>query len=232
MELSSAWCSFSSNRSGSCLYLQEQLYKSFCCSTAAHHWTLAFPPTELLNGWQIRSKLDMLFPSPARAAQGKRSKDATKSQLRESSHQLSRLTYMAGACCYALYRDPKRDRQPRWVPAVMTKVFGSRTVSVRDVPWGLIRRQHIDQLCPWYRTNEDADPGEMPSSLAMPNEIPTNVDTPMNDALPQPPPATDAWPQKQHNGWLPHNDQFGVHNLRWLERLWGTYIPTGQDASG
>ena len=140
--------------------------------------------------------------------------------------------YTLGAHCYALYRGSKRDRQPRWIPAVVTKVFGTRAVSVRIVPRGSIWRRHIDQLRPQYTTDEDADPGEMPSNLATPDTIPTEVVTPMNDALPQPPPTTVAQPRKQRSWRLPNDDQFEVHNPRQSERLRRTFIPNGQDASG
>ena len=84
---------------------------------------------------------------------------------------------MVDAHCYALYRGPKRDRQSRWVPAVVTKVFGTGTVSAHVVSQGPIWRRHIAQLRPQYRINEGADLGEIPSSLATPDKIPTAVDT-------------------------------------------------------
>ena len=77
--------------------------------------------------------------------------------------------YAVGAPCYALYCGPKRNRQPRWVPAVVTKVFGTRTVNVRVTPKGPTWRRHIDQLRPRYGVKEDEDPGEDPR--------PTPVDT-------------------------------------------------------
>ena len=91
---------------------------------------------------------------------------------------------MVGTHCYTPHRGPKRDRQPRWVPAAVTTVFGTCPVSVLVVPREPIWRRHIDQLRPRYRTNEAAGAGEMSSSLATPDEISTEVDTPMNDALP------------------------------------------------
>ena len=38
-----------------------------------------FSPSELLNGRQIRSKLDTIMPSPAHTEQGKQSREALKS---------------------------------------------------------------------------------------------------------------------------------------------------------
>ena len=40
-------------------------------------------PSELLNGRQLRTKTDILLPSPAHAAQGKQAMEATKSQAQE-----------------------------------------------------------------------------------------------------------------------------------------------------
>ena len=123
-----------------------------------------YSPCELLQGRQIRSKLDALFPSPAHVEQGKQAKKATKDQLRETSQLISRVTYLyaVGAPCYALYCGPKRNKKPRWVPAVVTKIQGSRTVNVRVYPKGPTWRRHIDQLRPRYGVNEDTDPGETP----------------------------------------------------------------------
>ena len=50
-------------------------------------------PSELLNGRQIRSKLDALLPSPAHAAQGCQAKAASKKQSKESTHNVSKITY-------------------------------------------------------------------------------------------------------------------------------------------
>ena len=45
-----------------------------------------YSPCELLNGRQIRSKLEALFPSPAHVAQGKQARKATKSQRKEHNN--------------------------------------------------------------------------------------------------------------------------------------------------
>jgi len=39
-----------------------------------------------------------------------------------------------GDPCYALYFGPRRDRVPRWVPAIVVRRFGTRSVNVRVVP--------------------------------------------------------------------------------------------------
>ena len=123
-----------------------------------------YSPCELLHGRQIRSKQDALSPPPPHVAQGKQARDATKDQLQEKSHLISKVTYLysVGAPCYALYYGPKRNKKPRWVPAVVTKVLGSRTVNVHIHPKGPTWRRHIDQLRP-YGVVEDTDPGETPT---------------------------------------------------------------------
>ena len=98
-------------------------------------------PSELLNERQIRTKIDTLLPSPAHTAQGKQAKGATKSQ--QSEHQLPvtqvAATYKVGDSCYALYFGPRRDRDPRWVPAIVVNVLGpavSTCVWLREVQSG------------------------------------------------------------------------------------------------
>ncbi|KAL5503461.1 hypothetical protein EMCRGX_G010415 [Ephydatia muelleri] len=98
-----------------------------------------YSPSELLNGRQIWTKIDVLLPSPAHAAQGKQAKEATR-----------------------------REKDPRWVPAVVTKVYGSRSVSVRVCPRGGTWRRHIEQLHPRYGVQEDADPREVQVSSMEP----------------------------------------------------------------
>ena len=71
--------------------------------------------------------------------------------------------YTVGTPCYALYCGPRRERDPRWVPAVVTKVFGSRSMNVRVFPRGGTWRRHIEQLRPRYGVEEDTDPGEIPA---------------------------------------------------------------------
>ena len=113
-----------------------------------------FSPSELLNGRQIRTKIDTLLPSPAHIAQEKQTKENVK------SHTIAKLkhAYNVGTPCYALYCGPRRDKDPRWVPATVIKVFGSRSVSVRVHPRGPTWRRHIDQLRPRYGIEHDDEP--------------------------------------------------------------------------
>ena len=111
-------------------------------------------PSELLNGRQIRTKIDALWPEPAHWAQGKQATEAAKSQREKRTHPVQ--SYKVGTLCYARYFGPQRNRQPKWIPAVVTQVYGTRSVNVRVVPHGPTWRRHIEQLRP------HRDPGEFP----------------------------------------------------------------------
>ena len=68
-----------------------------------------------------------------------------------------------------LYHGPRRDKDPRWVPAIVTNVHGSRSVYVRVCPRGTVWRRHIEQLRQRYGVEEDLVPGQA-SELMMPLE--------------------------------------------------------------
>nr|KAG5694982.1 hypothetical protein BaRGS_024165 [Batillaria attramentaria] len=82
-----------------------------------------FSPSELLMSRQIRTRIDTLLPSPAHIAQGKQSKEASKTQVTPDSGGVAKVTrqYKAGDPVYALYYGPHHAKQPRWVPAVVKK---------------------------------------------------------------------------------------------------------------
>ena len=153
-----------------------------------------YSPSELLNSRQLRTKLDTLLPSPAHAAQGKQAKEAAKSQREETVAKVVR-SYNVGDAVYALYYGPRRNNQPRWVPAIITKRKGTRTMNVRVYPRGPTWCRHIEQLQPRYATDEDTEPGATPGmhdptpkpeptspGHAVPST--TDVDTPQPDPDP------------------------------------------------
>ena len=121
-----------------------------------------YSPSEMLNSRKIRTRIDALLPSPAHVAQGKQAKEATKSQQSECPVSVTKVQrhYNVGDLVYALYYGPRRDKQPRWVPAVIRKRLGSRNFNVKVVPRGPIWRRHLEQLQPRYASEEDNDPGE------------------------------------------------------------------------
>ena len=124
-------------------------------------------PSELLNGRRIRTKIDTLVPSIPHLLQGRQSRQASKHSNAEDSEVVSKVKhhYSLGDPCYALYFGPRRDRDPRWVPAIVTKVHGTRTVNVRVIPQGPTWRRHLDQLRPRYGSDQDDDPCEIPMSV-------------------------------------------------------------------
>ena len=81
--------------------------------------------------------------------------------------------YSLGDPCYALYFGPRRDRDPRWVPAIVTKVHGTRSVNVRVIPRKPTWRRHLDQLRPRYGSDQDDDPCEIPTSVLSTETLPS-----------------------------------------------------------
>ena len=97
-----------------------------------------YSPSELLNSRQIRTRIDTLLPSPTQLLQQQQAKVVTKSQ------SVSRPTvkYNVGDTVYALYYGPRRERDPRWIPAVIVQCNGSRNFSVKVAPKGPMWRRH------------------------------------------------------------------------------------------
>eukprot|EP00731_Ephydatia_muelleri_P036521 Em0270g1a len=116
----------------------------------------AIPPNT--TGRQIRTKIDVVLPSPVHIAQGKQAQAATTSQECELPNKVV-VTYNVGSPCYALYYGPRREKDTRWVLAVVTKRFGTCSVNVWVVPRGGTWRRHVEQLRPRYVDQEDTDPG-------------------------------------------------------------------------
>ena len=110
-------------------------------------------PSELLNGRQIRTDIDVLLPSPAHMAQERQSKSQTKGAINQVQP-----AYKVGTPCYALYCGPRQTNTPRWVPAFITKVHGTRTFTVRCHPQGHFWKRHLDQLQPRYTSEEENEP--------------------------------------------------------------------------
>ena len=115
-----------------------------------------FSPSQLLNGRQIRTKLDAILPSPAHSMQGKQTRAISSND--DSRHSIH--NFKVGDPCYALYFGPKQTKDPKWVPAVVVKRTGTRTIQVWTVPQGSIWRRHIDQLRQRYPSTEDDEPGK------------------------------------------------------------------------
>ena len=164
-------------------------------------------PSELLNGRRICTKIDTLVPSIPHLLQERQSKQASKHSNAEDSEVVSKVEhhYSLGDPCYALYFGPRRDRDPRWVPAIVTKVHGTRSVNVRVIPRGPTWRRHLDQLRPRYGSDQDDDPCEIPTSVLSTETLPAGTDDH----------ASSSSSMNQHNNpRLPTGDEYGRHNLR------------------
>ena len=155
-------------------------------------------PSELLNGRQIRTKLDTFVPSYAHICQGQQVNEALKSLKKGMG---SNFQYKVGTPCYALYYGPRSDKDPRWVPAIVTKVHGSRSMDVRVCPRGPTWRRHIEQLRPRYGIEEDTEPPEV-IKLPGPDKGPEPIKRP-----------------KRRNPRMPTGSEYGPGNPRRSARL-------------
>ena len=163
-------------------------------------------PSELLNGRRIRTKIDTLVPSIPHLLQGRQSRQASKHSNTEDSEVVSKVEhhYSLGDPCYALYFGPRRDRDPRWVPAIVTKVHGTRSVNVRVIPRGPTWRRHLDQLRPRYGSDQDDDLCEIPTSVLSTETLPAGTDHASSSSS----------MNQRNNPRLPTGDEYGRHNLR------------------
>ena len=163
-------------------------------------------PSELLNGRRIRTKIDTLVPSIPHLLQGRQSRQASKHSNAEDSEVVSKVEhhYSLGDPCYALYFGPRRDRDPRWVPAIVTKIHGTRSVNVRVIPRGPTWRRHLDQLRPRYGSDQDDDPCEIPTSVLSTETLPAGTDHASSSSS----------MNQRNNPRLPTGDEYGRHNLR------------------
>jgi len=163
--------------------------------------SIGFSPSELLNSRQIRTKIDALIPAPAHLFQAKQM----------PAKPVAKIEFAVGTPCYALYCGPRRTQDPRWIPAVVTRVFGPRTVNVRVTPTGPTWKRHLDQLRPRYSTPEDNEPGDSPSAAT-----PT---TPAPDAASAPQNAPAAHRRRNNPRHPSQSAGYGPDNPRRSERL-------------
>ena len=86
-----------------------------------------YRPSELLNGRKIRALIDVLVPSPAHDLQARQNRQVNKAKRVASE----RPKYSVGTPRYTLYCGPRRQKDPRWMPAVIVKRLGAKKVNVR-----------------------------------------------------------------------------------------------------
>ena len=165
-----------------------------------------YSPSELLNNRQLRTKIDILLPSPTQLHHHR------KSIPKANVHRIHK--FKVGDPCYALYFGPRRGRTPRWVPAIVSKCTGNRNLQVRVVPRGPIWRRHLDQLRPRWVSPDDDEPTETPPEFTNPPNVTTSNEedesstysTNEDESTTSTPDESDA-PMIQ----LP---EYGQHNLR------------------
>ena len=185
-----------------------------------------YSPSKPLNGRQIRTKLVAMVLSPAHVAQGIDDRGAIKSQQKEQK-VVSRFPhqYKVGAPCYTLYHGPRRDKDPRWVPAIVTKVHGWRNVYARVCPRGPAWHRHIEQLSPRYGIEEDLDPGEewmVSQEYLGSGKTPKQLgDSRVEEPVPRSDleggmhhPDTDGQGSRKPNSRLPTGSEYGPHNSK------------------
>ena len=120
-------------------------------------------PSELLNGRQIRSKIDIIKPSPAADAQKLQARELSNEMRRKGYRTVRKIhyNYSVGAACYAKSYWRHKEREARWIPATVIEVLGCRRVRVQVYPTGPIWIRHIHQLQPRFGADEDDDPGDV-----------------------------------------------------------------------
>ena len=117
-----------------------------------------YSPSELLNNRQLRAVIDTLLPSPPHIAQSK---------LNSSNDKVNKTSYhfKIGDPCYTLHFGPRRNQDPRWVPAVIVIRQSSRTFHVRVVLTRSIWHGHLNQFQPRYVSDSDNDIKDVSSTF-------------------------------------------------------------------
>lgn len=95
-----------------------------------------FSPSEVLNGRQIRSRLDAILPTSVNMTPRPKTREAYS-----SSHE-----FTTGMPRYTKRFGHRNDREPKWIPATVAEVQGPRTVKVQLPPNGVLQERHVDQL--------------------------------------------------------------------------------------
>ena len=94
-------------------------------------------PSQLLNGRQLRTKIDALLPSPAHIAQEHQARESTKSQQKENTAiQHVCTAYSVGTPCYALYCGPRQTSTPKWFQLQSPESMALEHSPLRCIPEG------------------------------------------------------------------------------------------------
>ena len=171
-----------------------------------------FSPNEMLNGRQMRTKIDTLLPSPAHITQEKQVKEAARSIRNETVARVTR-SFKVGDACYALYCGPRRNKDPRWVPAVIVKQFGSRSFNVKVLPKCPVWRRHLEQLQPRHTSELDSEPGDWPGEFSIVTEHPMELEDALGAKEKR-----SSYPKLRKGAWLTIPGEYGPHNPRRSKR--------------
>ena len=92
---------------------------------------------------------------------------------------------------------------PRWVPATITRVHGTRIFTVKVHPRGPLWKRHLEQLQPRYGVAEDTDPG-----------VVTSEQSTSADSVPEQPKAETLSPPAEVKTSDQTVPEYGRHNPR------------------
>ena len=111
-------------------------FQEWCSEREITHLSGA---SELLNGRQIRTKIDVLVPSHLHIAQGMQIDNAYKSG-KKSPATISKVLheYKVGRPVYVSHYGHQIDKTPRWVPAIVSNRLGTRHLLVKVLPQGSV----------------------------------------------------------------------------------------------
>ena len=130
-------------------------------------------PSELLNGRQLRGKLDALLPSVPQIAKSLQNRQNKPT----SNKRTSDTKFVVWEPCYVQRIGPGKDRVPRWIPAVVVQVLVPRHVLIKAVPKGPTWKRHVEQLRPRHGVDEDDNPGMVPGPTPTSRKIPFSTTT-------------------------------------------------------
>jgi len=83
--------------------------------------------SQLLNGRTIRTYNDRrILPSATQTAQKRQMREESSPLVNTDDSVQPTAPYVSGQPCYARVLAPRGDRDPKWVPGIVTKVCGSR----------------------------------------------------------------------------------------------------------
>lgn len=118
--------------------VEEKLAKFLFKYRITPHTTTGVPPSELLMGRKLRSRLDLLFPDVSNTVTGRQLK---QKELHDKKKGVR--IFKEGDPVYV--EDFSTSRHTRWIPGVVRKVTGPLSYQV-DLENGSMVRRHVDSV--------------------------------------------------------------------------------------